>query len=108
LDKLDADDAVFIDEYETAIVVWTQLKLKYNKTSSTTVNQYMTFLQTLSYDKNIGIDGTWTKLKEYRRKLIAANGVMRLAYPDKTLMFILTIVLQKQGRYTAVIDGFLT
>jgi len=108
LEGLDSDDAVLIDEYETAPAVWTQLKIKYEKTSISTTNKYMTLLQTFPYDKNIGIDGSWTKLKEYRRKLIAANGAMRLAYPDHALLLILTMALQKQGKYTAVIDGFLT
>lgn len=108
LEGLGEDDAVLIDEFETAAAVWTQLKLKYEKTSTSTANQYMTSLQNFIFDKDVGIDGSWTKLKEYRRKIIAANGAMRNAYPDEALLLILTLALQKQGQYTAVIDGFLT
>jgi hypothetical protein len=107
LEGLDEDDAVLIDEYETAAAVWTQLKLKYEKTSTSTANQYMTSLQNFVFDKDVGIDGSWTKLKEYRRKLIAANGAMRNAYPDDALFLILTLALG-ESQYTAVIDGFLT
>lgn len=108
LEGLDEDDAVLIDEYETSSAVWTQLKLKYEKTSSSTANQYMTSIQNFTFNKETGIDGSWSKLKEYRRKVIAANTAMKNAYPDEALLLILTLALQKQGRYTAVIDGFLT
>lgn len=108
LEGLGEEDAVLIDEYETAAAVWTQLKLKYDKTSSSTANQYMTRIQNFTFNKDTGIDGSWSKLKEYRRKVIAANAVMKNAYPDEALLLILTIALQKQGRYTAVVDGFMT
>jgi hypothetical protein len=108
LEGLGQDDAVLVDEYETAMAVWTQLKIKYEKTSATTANQYMTLMQNFAYDKSIGIDGSWTKLKEYRRKLVAANSEMRLAYPDGALLLILTIALRKEGHYSAILDGFLT
>lgn len=107
LDGLDADDAVLVDEFETAAAVWNQLKAKYKKTSTTTVNQYMTKLQNFEYDKSVGIDDSWTKLREYRRKLIAANGAMRLMYPDEALLLILSVALRKQGKYDSVLDGFL-
>ena len=58
LEGLDSDDAVLIDEYETAPAVWTQLKIKYEKTSISTTNKYMTLLQTFPYDKNISINGS--------------------------------------------------
>lgn len=108
LDGLGPDDSILIDEYETASAVWTQLKIKYNKTSASTANQYLTALYNFSFDKDTGIDGSWTKLKEYRRKLVAANPTMRLAHPDEGLFLILTTALQRQGSYTTEIDGFLT
>jgi hypothetical protein len=108
LDGLSSDDAVLIDEYETAGAVWTQLKIKYEKTSITAANTYMTALQTFPYDKKVGIDSSWTKLKEYRRKLVSADGAMKLAYPDTGIFLILTTALRKHQEYEAVLDGLLT
>jgi hypothetical protein len=108
LNGLSSDDAVLVDEYKTAGAVWTQLKAKYEKTSITTANMYMTALQTFVYDKEVGIDSSWTKLKEYRRKLISADTAMRLAYPDAGIFLILTIALRKHQEYVAVLDGLLT
>ena len=68
----------------------------------------MTKLQNFTFEKDVGIDGSWTKLKEYRRKIVAANAVIKNAYPDEALLLVLTLSLQKQGQYTAVVDGFLT
>ena len=33
---------------------------------------------------------------------------MKNTYPDEALLLVLTLSLQKQGQYTAVVDGFLT
>lgn len=108
LEGLSSDDSTILDEYETAASVWTQLKLKYERTSTSTANQYMTSLHAFSFDKELGIDGSWSRLKEFRRKIVAANAAMKNSYPDDALFLILTLALQKQGQYTAVIDGFLT
>ena len=44
LEGLGEDDGILVDEYKTAATVWTQLKIKYKKTSTSTANQYITSL----------------------------------------------------------------
>ena len=53
----------------------------------------MTKLQNFTFEKDVGIDGSWTKLKEYRRKIVAANAAMKNAYPDEALLLVLTLSL---------------
>jgi len=67
----------------------------------------LTVLYNFSFDKEVKIDKSWTKLKEYRRKLIAISLTIKQSHPDEGLLFILTTALQRQDRYTAIIDGFL-
>jgi len=38
LKRLRPDDFILIDKYKTAGAIWTQFKIKYNKTSAFTVN----------------------------------------------------------------------
>ena len=59
-------------------------------------------------NKNTSINRAWTKLKKYRRKIVATNTIIKLAYPNKTLFFTLIIALQKQNQYTAILDNFLS
>ena len=108
LNGLGSDDATLVDEYQTAKAVWEQLKIKYEKTSITTVNTYMTALQNFVYDKEVGMDSSWTKLKEYRRKLVAADASMKTAYPDTSIFLILTVALRRHQEYSSILDGFLT
>jgi len=56
LKRLGLNDFILINEYKTAGAVWTQFKIKYNKTSVFTVNQYLTILYNFSFDKEIEID----------------------------------------------------
>jgi hypothetical protein len=53
---LGEDDEPIIEEYETAKNVWTQLKLKYEKTNESTANHYLGRLQDFSFDENTRID----------------------------------------------------
>lgn len=100
---LSLDDQEIIDEYETAEKVWTRLKSKYSKTSESTANTYMTRLQNFEFDKEKGIDACWSKLREYRRKLIAADSNLKQTYPDQALLLILTRSLPTE--YKATRDG---
>jgi len=56
LERLGPDDSILIDKYETAGTVWTQLKIKYNKTSAFTINQYLIALYNFSFNKKVEID----------------------------------------------------
>ena len=104
LQSLDEDDQALVDEYETAKNLWTALKSKYSKTNESIANRYMAKIAGFSYKPSRGIDGSWTKLKEYRRKLISAKSVMKSAYPDDALFLILTKKLPKE--FKATTDGF--
>jgi hypothetical protein len=104
LQSLDEEDQALIDEYETALGIWTALKVKYSKTHEFTANTYMTKIAQFEFNAELGLDGCWAKLKEYRRKLIGANKIMKNAYPDAALLLILTKSLP--DTYRATTDGF--
>ena len=104
LQSLNEEDQALIDEYETALGLWTALQVKYSKTNESTANIYMGKITQFTFDKKAGLDSSWAKLKEYRRKLIAAKGVMKSAYPDEALFLILTKKLP--SIYKATTDGF--
>ncbi|KAI0993327.1 hypothetical protein K3495_g14857 [Podosphaera aphanis] len=87
IDGLDRDDAVLVDEYETAAAVWTQLRVKYCKTDKSTARINMSAIQNFEYTEESTIDSSWTKLKEYRRKVIAANRCYAAAYILMTFFF---------------------
>ena len=71
------DNKDSLGEYETVKEAWTYFKTKYAKISALTANTYITRLQTFMYNKTKGIDHAWTKLKEYRRKLVAAKSSIK-------------------------------
>ncbi|KAI1003498.1 hypothetical protein K3495_g4707 [Podosphaera aphanis] len=108
IDGLDRDDAVIVDEYKTAAAVWTQLRVKYCKTDKSMARINMSAIQNFEYTEESKIDSSWTKLKEYRRKVIAANTCYAAVYPDDVLFHVLTSALYKAKRYTGVLDGFMT
>ena len=56
LKGLKGNNAVLINKYITVFTVWTQLKLKYNKTSIFITNQYFTVLYNFSFNKDIKIN----------------------------------------------------
>jgi hypothetical protein len=51
---------------------------------------YMTKIQTFVFDEQKGIFVAWAKLKEYRRKAIAADSNLKTIYPDAALFLILS------------------
>ena len=107
VDCLSRDDQVLLEaEDVTASSVWTHLKAKYSKTSESTVQNYMTKIQTFEFDENKGIDAAWDKLKEYVRKMESGDPSLKGIYLDKTLLYILTQKLPKL--YTLILDRFCT
>ncbi|KAG6053360.1 hypothetical protein E4U17_004765 [Claviceps sp. LM77 group G4] len=83
LEGSSADDAVIIDEYETASAVWDQLKRRYIHKDQRTFCQPIhdkQALRDLLFDQESGIDGARTKrkLKEYQRTIAAADPAMSL------------------------------
>ena len=101
---LSQDDKDSLGEYNTVKEAQIYFKTKYAKTSALTANTYMTRLQTFMYNKTKGINYAQTKLKEYRRKLVAAKSSMKQAYPEEALLLILTNALPQDFKTT--IDGF--
>jgi hypothetical protein len=104
LQSLDEDDQALVDEYETALGTWTALQAKYNKTNESTANNYISKIAQYVFDEKTGLDSAWAEIKGYRRKLIAANPIMKSAYPDEALFLILTKKLP--STYKATTDGF--
>jgi hypothetical protein len=85
------DDKSAWGKYELDIKgFWTSLKVKYQKTSQFTAFMYMTKIQTFVFDEPKGIFVAWAKLKEYRRKVIAADSNLKATYPDAALFLILS------------------
>lgn len=98
------DDGELLDEYETAKALWAGLRAKYSKTSESTANTYLSKITQFEFDESSGIDGAWSKLKEYRRKLISANTDMKNAYSDKALFLVMTRSLPVA--YKPTVDTF--
>jgi hypothetical protein len=89
--SLGQDNKSAREEYELDIKgFWTSLKVKYQKTSQSTVSMYMTKIQIFIFDKRNGIFVAWAKLKEYCRKVIAADSNLKATYPDAALLLILS------------------
>jgi hypothetical protein len=87
--SLSDDDQALVDEYDTAFQFWAYLRKKYTQTDATAANMYMTRIQTFTFDPDSTIVGSWEKLKDYRRKLVAADADTEGAYKDSALLLIL-------------------
>lgn len=99
--SLSLDDQALYDEYDSAFSLWAYLRSKYQQIDSTTANEYMTLIQNFSFD-DMTITQGWDKLKEYRRKLCAADIRSKHAYQDEALLLILIRSLPSE--YVATID----
>ena len=86
LQSLSNEDAELIDEHLIAAEVWNASKQKYSKTNESSANQYLAKIATFSHDDSIGVNDAWAKLNEYRRKMVAANAIIKNAYPDAALL----------------------
>ncbi|KAI1509883.1 Retrotran-gag-2 domain containing protein [Pyrenophora tritici-repentis] len=98
--SLSDDDQALIDEYDTAFQFWAYLRKKYTQTDATAANMYMTRIQTFTFDSESTIIGSWEKLKDYRRKLVAADADTNGAYKDSALLLILIRSLPTRFRTT--------
>lgn len=100
--SLHDDDDALADEYETASALWTALKAKYSKTDQLTANNMMAKLQNFSWEDEKNVDYAWAKLKEYRRKIVAAKPAAKGLYDDEALLQIMLRALPQS--YGSVID----
>ncbi|KAI1663808.1 Short chain type dehydrogenase [Pyrenophora tritici-repentis] len=98
--SLSDDNQALIDEYDTAFQFWAYLRKKYTQTDATAANMYMTRIQTFTFDSESTIIGSWEKLKDYRRKLVAADADTNGAYKDSALLLILIRSLPTRFRTT--------
>jgi hypothetical protein len=75
--SLNDDYEALVDEYDTAERLWIYLKSKYTRVSAVTANAYMTKIQNFQFQlddqPNMTIIEAWDNLKEYRRKIGAAD-----------------------------------
>lgn len=53
----------------------------------------MTRIATFKFRQEIGLDNSWAELKEFCRKLISADPIMKKAYPDAALFLVQTRTL---------------
>jgi hypothetical protein len=98
--SLSDDDQALVDEYDTAFQFWAYLRKKYTQTDATAANMYMTRIQTFTFDSDSTIVGSWEKLKDCRRKLVAADADTEGAYKDSALLLILVRSLPTRFRTT--------
>lgn len=66
------------------------MKKKYDKTNKSTTNIYLLKITDFRFNENENSNNTWSKFREYRRKLVAANNAIKNAYADNMLFLILT------------------
>jgi hypothetical protein len=102
--SLSDEDQALIDEYETAFQFWAYLREKYSQTDATTANIYMTKIQTFTFNPENKIVGSWETLKDYRRKLVAADALFNEAFQDSALLLVLCRSLPES--FTTTIDTF--
>jgi hypothetical protein len=100
--SLDDDEEALVNEYKTAYTLWRYLQKKYAKTSTVTANVYMTKIQTLQFEEDATIIGSWDKLKDFRRKLAAADANLKNTYNNEALFLILSRSLPTE--YATKID----
>jgi hypothetical protein len=98
--SLSEDDQALFDEYSRTYDFWAYLHKKYSKTDATTANMYMTNIQTFTFGEDSTIVGSWDKLKDYRRKLGAADVNAKTAYNDAALLLVLIRSLPKSFETT--------
>ena len=100
--SLSDEDQALIDEYETAFDLWAYLRKKYTQTDTTAANMYMTKLQTFTFNTDSTILGSWETLKNYRRKLVAADANTNGIYKDHALLLIL--IRSLPNRFKSTVD----
>jgi hypothetical protein len=87
--SLSEDDQALVDEYESAFALWNYLNKKYSKTDPVMANIYMNKIQKFEFDADSTIIESWDKLKDYRRKLAAADAKTKEAFSDSALLLVL-------------------
>lgn len=102
LQGLDDDDQALFDEYEAPMALWNYLVSKYKKPSKLAASQYTRELNNFEFTGDLTINDAWNKLKDLRRKIIAAKPTSKGQYDDESLMLILTNSLPNQ--FQSVID----
>lgn len=100
LQSLCEEDQALYDEHASAMALWTALKVKHSRTNKNEANSNLANIANFVYDAKLGVNGCWAKLKEYRRKLIAANALMKNSYPDEGLLMIFTRTMPIEFRAT--------
>ena len=93
LQGLDDDDQALMDEYKTPKALWEYLRVKYAQPSKLAAARYTKELHDFSWNDKFTVIDAWNKLKEIRRKIVAAKPSAKGQYDDESLLLILTSVL---------------
>ena len=98
--SLNKDNQALFNEYKTAYEFWAYLKTKYSQINTTTANKYITKIQTFTLEEGDTIIKAWDTLKNYCRKLGAANVIAKNAYSDSALLLVLIRALPEEYKTT--------
>ena len=98
--SLNEDNQALFDEYSRIYNFQAYLYKKYSKTNVTTVNIYITNIQTFTFGEDSIIIRLQDKLKDYRRKLRAVDANTKTAYNNTILLLILIRLLLKSFEIT--------
>lgn len=82
-----------MDEYDTLKALWEYLKSQYTQPSKLATAKHTKELYSFVWNDSLTIIDAWNKLKDIRRKIIAAKPLARAQYDDNSLMIILTTAL---------------
>jgi hypothetical protein len=93
LQGLDDDDQALMDEYKTPKALWEYLRIKYAQPSKLAAARYTKELHDFSWNDKFTVIDAWNKLKEIRRRIVAAKPSAKGQYDDESLLLILTSVL---------------
>jgi Reverse transcriptase (RNA-dependent DNA polymerase)/gag-polypeptide of LTR copia-type len=102
LQGLDDDDQALWDEYPIPKDLWEYLKVKYAQPSKLAAAKYTRELHDFSWNEKYTIIDAWNKLKELRRKIIAAKPTAKGQYDEEALFLILVSALPDQ--YQSTVD----
>jgi hypothetical protein len=82
---IDETDEQYIEDFEDVKSKWEGLYAKYSKKTPQATREHMRKITTFSLEQDMTVEDAWTKLKELRRDVIAANPARKSTFTDDEL-----------------------
>lgn len=82
---LGEEDRAFAMTRRSAFVLWAALKNKYSQPCHATASKYQDKIFMFTFKESLGIEGNWSKLKQYRRRAENNNAAIKDVFKDNFL-----------------------